>query len=1304
MKTQRTIRLFLLVVSLLASLSARAGLIFGTNFTMLPTSPTTLFTNLPWFTATAGAAKDLLRQDPFTGDLVTTNSGSGERNIRLELLNRFGTNANWGTIYFAWRGAMSPNTSGGTSADWWKLCINATNSNTRQVCIGYVGVNQMDLGAGVGTSGATYTNAYFTTLNDGSPNLFVAKIVFNPSGNETITGWVNPTGVETGPDSATITTVELGWTPMSITNWACGFQYFNAEVATRGRALGTQDGTPAVAVGTNWTEVVGSLPPWRKPVALAWDSDPGTAGAQGGTGTWNAANNFWHDGAANNLWTNTYRDVAQFGGTAGTVTVSGTNMASGLQFDTNGYVLDGSGMVVLSGLCGITNAGSATIAAPIGGLHDLAKAGVGLLTLTANNPYSGTLTVAEGAVQIGNGGTIGSIASPTLTVAGGAALIFNRSDARTNTAPIALNGALTNLGSSLTLNGALTGSGSLCQSSSGQMTLAATSTFNGTAYVNAGRLFVNAACSNLSLAYVAAGATLSGKSSLGGYITVLDAGTIQPGDVAGSGTLTFGAGSTLNLGSTSTDNTTNAFNVNAGAKIAAASLVVNGTNVVTVVGVPPSVGTYTLITYTSASTNGYGFIASLPAGVAGYIQDSGTNSIQLVITSSSIDPLVWRGDVLAEWGSGTNKDWISTNGVTHLPYSPGAPVTFDNTASAFNVNIAVPVISGTMGISNTTAYNFTGAGGISSLSFTKNGNGSVTLGNSAAISSGPLTLNAGTLNVNNAAANTFGAMTLNGGSLNVNNAAANTYSTISLNAATLAFNQPVNATIATALSGTGGSLVQQGTNSLTLSADNSGYSGSVLVTSGTLRNGNYNALGAGSLTVTNGGTLDLAGLRSSIPTVIASGAGVSSNGAIINAVSSDLTSPAAIADLTLAGDLTINNLSGRFDLATIHGNGHQLVKLGGFFCYIRGAGDTDLGDIDIRGSRLGFEAGSGFGRPANTMTIRSNAILAFYNNGLAAGDKHVVMEDTAMVLYNQSQSTFGGTMVLNGTNDFRCINSFASASQSALSYLGNISGPGALRFSFQTSGPGLVILSGTNSYSGPTILNPNGALLQVDGVISNSAVTVGSGSWLGGSGALFGPVTLQSGGTLSAGALPAGYTLGLLTISNSLNLQAGSTNQMKVDLSSGTNDVIAGMSSVNYGGTLSVSEIYSLPFSLGQSFKLFSAASYSGAFAGIIPAVPGTGLAWDTSRLTVDGTLKVGLPVDTNPTNISFSVTGTNLNLSWPTNHLGWRLLVQTNLLNVGLTPATNTWFEVPGTASVTATNFPIDPANPTVFYRLVYP
>jgi hypothetical protein len=75
--------------------------------------------------------------------------------------------------------------------------------------------------------------------------------------------------------------------------------------------------------------------------------------------------------------------------------------------------------------------------------------------------------------------------------------------------------------------------------------------------------------------------------------------------------------------------------------------------------------------------------------------------------------------------------------------------------------------------------------------------------------------------------------------------------------------------------------------------------------------------------------------------------------------------------------------------------------------------------------------------------------------------------------------------------------------------------------------------------------------------------------------------------------------------------------------------------------------------------------------------------------------------IPTTPTNITYSVSGNTLSLSWPASYLGWILQSQTNALNVGIS---STWTDVPGTAAVTSTNIAINPANPSMFFRLRHP
>jgi hypothetical protein len=70
------------------------------------------------------------------------------------------------------------------------------------------------------------------------------------------------------------------------------------------------------------------------------------------------------------------------------------------------------------------------------------------------------------------------------------------------------------------------------------------------------------------------------------------------------------------------------------------------------------------------------------------------------------------------------------------------------------------------------------------------------------------------------------------------------------------------------------------------------------------------------------------------------------------------------------------------------------------------------------------------------------------------------------------------------------------------------------------------------------------------------------------------------------------------------------------------------------------------------------------------------------------------------PPRLSYAVGSSKITLSWPTDHVGWSLQVQTNSPSTGL--STN-WVTLPGSDLTNLVTFPLDKANGTVFYRLYY-
>ena len=272
----------------------------------------------------------------------------------------------------------------------------------------------------------------------------------------------------------------------------------------------------------------------------------------------------------------------------------------------------------------------------------------------------------------------------------------------------------------------------------------------------------------------------------------------------------------------------------------------------------------------------------------------------------------------------------------------------------------------------------------------------------------------------------------------------------------------------------------------------------------------------------------------------------------------------------------------------------------------------------------------------------------------------------------------------------------ASANNYSFAGSGKLSGSSTLTL----NGTGTLTLGTANDLSGA--VNVNAGTLLVNGALGNGPVTVASGATLGGTGAILGPVTVQSGGTFSPGA-----SIGTLAVSNNLVLADGSTTVFEANLTTLAQDQVIGLNSVTYGGTLSLA-LSGRPVVASDTFKLFSATTvanpiwlyspYAGAFSSIVPATPGTDLGWNTSTLATDGTLRV---VSTTSPAFTTQVSGTQLTLSWPADHIGWRLQRQINAAGVGLTTA---WVDLAGFTTTNSVTVTVNPANGSVFYRLVYP
>jgi hypothetical protein len=282
---------------------------------------------------------------------------------------------------------------------------------------------------------------------------------------------------------------------------------------------------------------------------------------------------------------------------------------------------------------------------------------------------------------------------------------------------------------------------------------------------------------------------------------------------------------------------------------------------------------------------------------------------------------------------------------------------------------------------------------------------------------------------------------------------------------------------------------------------------------------------------------------------------------------------------------------------------------------------------------------------------------------------------------------------------------------------------------------GLLVNTGTMSSIGsPTI--PNGATIINSGTILGNALNIsgtlidaGAPGYIG----MVGTCTINGTGTF----IPGGSGIGATTVketsisdplsAGTMRILSNSTNIFKVDPGSTptstkllSNLQILGPSQGTVqtnGGVIVITNVGATPFAIGQVFKLFGTQPSDGVFGPslftlnttnsypvIVPAQPASGMAWDLSQVIFDGIISITngpVILPTTPTNITTSVAGNVLTLSWPSDYTGWLLQVQTNSRSSGL--GTN-WFTVPGSSSTNSVSITNDLANPCVFFRMAYP
>jgi len=427
----------------------------------------------------------------------------------------------------------------------------------------------------------------------------------------------------------------------------------------------------------------------------------------GGSGTWSATSS---------NWTDTNGDVsaamapqpgfAVFGGTGGTVTIdnsAGTVAATGMQFAVDGYVMNGDTLTLLADGGGnapairvgdgtANGAGyTAEIDNVLAGSAGLNKTDNGTLILGGANTYTGGTTISGGTLQIGHGGTGGSVLGD---VVDNGTLAFAHAD-------------------DVTFDGAISGVGSLVQQGTDVLTLTNTETYSGTTTISDGTL------------------ALSSTGSIADSSSVIDNGTFDISNTAGASINTLAGSGNVNLGTQTltlaqaSDTFAGAINGNGGGlALNAGTEVLTGSN-----------------TYTGSTTINGGTLQLGHGGTSGSITSDVIDNGTLVLDRS--DDVVFGNAIsgsgnVVQNGSGTltlsNSNTYSGGTTVNAGTLSGTTGSFGSGAIADNASLVLSQSN-----DGTLTNTISGTGSVS-----VNGGGTITLSGNNSYSGGT-TVTAGTL-------------------------------------------------------------------------------------------------------------------------------------------------------------------------------------------------------------------------------------------------------------------------------------------------------------------------------------------------------------------------------------------------------------------------------------------------------------------------------------------------------------------------------------------------------------------------------
>ncbi len=574
----------------------------GTNGATVALGAVTLSGNATFDPTTGNAALGAI-----SGSFGWTKTGSGTLTLSGTGSYTGATAINAGTLQLAGANGVS-NLSALTLAGGTTFSLNGFSDNIGSLA----GAGVIQLGAGTLTAGANNSSTTYSGIVSGSGALTKAGTgVLILSGANTFTG---ATSVNGGTLRLGLASTLASATDLTVAGGA------TLDLDSFNQSIGSLSGAGAVALGNATLSVGASNADTVYSGILSGAGGFTKTGS--GTLTFSGANNYAGLTSINGGVLLALNGSA-FGSTSGGTTVAtGAELRLGSAISINGesLILDGNGVAGAGALHataggswtgGITLAGDSTIGSDSGlltvsgislttraltfigagdiqangvisGSGGVTKNGVGSLTLTAANTYTGLTSVNAGVLRMQDSSALGATGAGNETiVANGAALqLLDAAGLTVGNETLTLNGSgvagagaidvgagdntwngnvvlasnsaigIQNLDDSLILNGTLSESGgarSLTKAGAGTLILAGSSTRTGATFINGGTLQLAAAerIHDNSAVVVASGATFDLNDNSETVGSVAGAGTISLGVVSSSGTkLTTGGDGT----------------------------------------------------------------------------------------------------------------------------------------------------------------------------------------------------------------------------------------------------------------------------------------------------------------------------------------------------------------------------------------------------------------------------------------------------------------------------------------------------------------------------------------------------------------------------------------------------------------------------------------------------------------------------------------------------------------------------------------------------------------------------------------